>query len=184
MQLRISYVKSISTNKTIRNVLTSTIDSLVYQGQVNGFTILKIKSIPPISCYTFSMKKLLLISTLLFSTLMFSTPSYGEWTKVVENVNGNIFYLDFERIRKVDGYVYWWDLLDRLKPTKRGIWSSKGYYQGDCKLFRLKILNDSYYKTPMGAGTPFKSSNVPETNWRYPSPNSSIEQVLKTVCGQ
>jgi len=47
------------------------------------------------------MKKLLLISTLLFSTLMFSTPSYGEWTKVSENVEGNSFYVDFERIKKL-----------------------------------------------------------------------------------
>jgi hypothetical protein len=65
------------------------------------------------------MKKLLLIFTLLFSTLMFSTPSYGEWTKVTSSGNGaNTTYVDFERIRKHGGYVYWWDLLDRLKPTK------------------------------------------------------------------
>ena len=54
------------------------------------------------------MKKLLLIFTLLFSTLMFSTPSYGEWTKVISNKSGDTYYVDFERIRKHGGYVYFW----------------------------------------------------------------------------
>ena len=34
-QLRMSYVKSISQNKTTSNVLIVTIDLLIYQGQVN-----------------------------------------------------------------------------------------------------------------------------------------------------
>jgi hypothetical protein len=50
---------------------------------------------------------------------MFSTPSYGEWTMLGRNVSRSTFYIDFERIRKHDGYVYWWDLTDRLKPSKR-----------------------------------------------------------------
>jgi len=38
---------------------------------------------------------------------------------VTSSGNGaNTTYVDFERIRKHGGYVYWWDLLDRLKPTK------------------------------------------------------------------
>ncbi|MDP7557459.1 MAG: hypothetical protein QF687_06205, partial [Nitrospinaceae bacterium] len=64
------------------------------------------------------MKKLLLIFTLLFSTLLFSTPSYSEWTKVGENMSGDTYYVDFERIRKHGGYVYYWSLGDYLKPTK------------------------------------------------------------------
>lgn len=129
------------------------------------------------------MKNLLLIFTLLVSTLMFSTPSYGEWTKLFKTVNGNIFYVDFERIRKHDGYIYYWLLQDYLKPTKFGDLSATFYQQGDCKLFRNKILTDSYYKNPMGAGTS-STSNKPEKNWTYPSPNSLNEIILKSVCGQ
>ena len=47
------------------------------------------------------MKKLTLIFTLLVSTVMFSSPSYSEWTKVNEDVKGNSFYVDFERIKKL-----------------------------------------------------------------------------------
>ena len=129
------------------------------------------------------MKKLLLIFTLLFSTLMFSTPSYAEWTEVSKNVSGTTFYVDFERIRKHDGYVYWWELGDYLRPTPEGILSGKIYKQGDCKLFRLKRLSGSFHKEPMGRGTG-DSPPIPESmkDWKYPPPNSTIEIVLKTVC--
>ena len=65
------------------------------------------------------MKKLTLIFTLLVSTVMFSSPSYSEWTNVGESVeNGTTFYVDFERIRKHGGYVYFLWLSDYLKPDK------------------------------------------------------------------
>ena len=65
------------------------------------------------------MTKLIAIATLLF-TLLLSAPSYAKWTKVGESVTGSTFYVDFERIRKHDGYVYFWRLHGRLKPTKYG----------------------------------------------------------------
>jgi hypothetical protein len=113
---------------------------------------------------------------------MFSTPSYGEWTKLTENVNGNQFYVDFERIRKHDGYVYFWSLGDYLKPLS-GVSSYIRYYQGDCKLFRHKSLSFSSYKEPMGGGTG-KFDNNPSNNWSYPIPNSVVEVILKTVCSR
>ena len=131
------------------------------------------------------MKKLLLIFTLLFSTLMFSTPSYGEWTKVSDNVGGDSYYVDFERIRKHGGYVYWWQLTDYLKPTKPGDLSSRIYGQGDCKLFRYKWLSASFFKEPMGKGTSDSVELSPKDKvWRYPIPDSSTETVLKRVCNQ
>ena len=77
------------------------------------------------------MKKLTLIFTLSFSILMFSSPSYSEWTKIGKSVIGNTFYVDFEGIRKHDGFVYWWVLIDYLKPNEYGKLSGKRYHQGD-----------------------------------------------------
>ena len=132
------------------------------------------------------MKKLLLIFTLLCSTLMFSTPSHGEWTKVSESVEGNTFYVDFDRIRKHDGYVYYWELLDYLKPTEGvGDLSDKLYKQVDCKLFRYKWLSASFFKEPMGKGTSDSIEISPKNKvWKYPIPDSSTERVLKRVCSQ
>jgi hypothetical protein len=130
------------------------------------------------------MKNLLLIFTLLFSTVFFSSPSYAKWTMMGENT-GITFYVDFERVRKVDGFVYYWTLINYLKPTKQGHLSDKTYHQGDCKLFRYKILSGSFHKEPMGSGTG-NTPPIPEKHkdWKYPSPGSMIESVLKSVCSR
>ena len=136
------------------------------------------------------MKKLTLIFTLLLSTVMFSSPSYAEyfsspsdveWTKVNKDADGNTNYVDFKRIKKNDGYVYWWILSDILKPTLQGHLSSRTYNQGDCKLFRVKYLSWIFYIKPMGVGT--GSSGGPKNpQWDYPDPNSVMGNILKTVC--
>jgi hypothetical protein len=127
------------------------------------------------------MKKLTLLTVLVLTVL--STPVFADWTKVDKKVNGNTFYVDFERIRKHGGYVYWWVLLDRLKPSKSGYLSSMDYNQGDCKLFWYKWLSSSFHKEPMGGGTGDTKEPVKQSQgWRYPPPNSASEEVLKRVC--
>jgi hypothetical protein len=128
------------------------------------------------------MKKLTLLTVLIFS-LMFSSTSFADWTKVSENVIGGNFYIDFERIGKHGGYVYFWYLRDGLKPDEDGTLSAKMYNQGDCKLFRYKRLSFSFYKEPMGGGTGDVSEPVKEVQgWMYPLPNSVDEIMLKSVC--
>ena len=115
---------------------------------------------------------------------MFSSPSYAKWTKVSEGVkSGNTFYVDYDRIRKHDGYVYYWVLNDYLKPTKYGILSGKKYNQGDCNLFRSKSLSSVVHKQPMGRGW-WRTSPQIKPEWEYPSPNSSREFILKKVCSR
>ena len=126
------------------------------------------------------MKQVITVFTLVF-TVMFSSTSYADWTKVGENVVKTVFYVDFDRIRKHGGYVYWWDLGDYLKPTSQGHLSSKTYNQGDCKLFRSRSLTGIFYKEPMGGGTS-QSDNTPDKEWTYPHPNSSGEITLKKIC--
>ncbi len=93
------------------------------------------------------------------------------------------YYVDFETIRKVDGHVYFWTLVDYLKPQKNGYLSVKLYRQGDCKLFRFKYLSFSTHKEPMGRGSS-DVINPKNTEWAYPPPNSSIEIILKSVCSR
>ena len=129
------------------------------------------------------MKSLNILIALIFFG-MFSSSSYAGWKTMDETVNGDILYVDFERIQKNDGYVYFWYLSDYLKPDKYGQFSDKMYIQGDCKLFRYKVLSDSFYKKPMGRGDILSGSNVPDKEWRYPSLNSMNEVILKTVCSR
>ena len=126
------------------------------------------------------LKLLLTIFTLVF-TVMFSSASFAEWTKVRESAE-DIYYVDFESIKKIDGYAYFWTLRNGLKPTKWGEISSKIYRQVDCKLLRYKVMRDSYYKEPMGEGMPSESSNEPDKDWTDNVPNSPAEIILKSVC--
>ena len=128
------------------------------------------------------MRKLtLLLTTLIFSVMFSPSTSFAGWTEVGENVSGSTYYVDFERIRKDDGYVYYWYLGDYLKPNEYGNFSAKVYIQGDRKKFRYKSLSDSFHKEPMGRGDS-ETNNTPDKEWRYPSPDSSIETILKSVC--
>ena len=88
------------------------------------------------------MKTLTILLTLTF-TVMFSSPSFADWKKVSESVDGDTFYVDFERIRKHGGYVYWWYLTDYMKPTQPEHLYSKVYDQGHYKSFRRNGLSYS-----------------------------------------
>ena len=128
------------------------------------------------------MKKLILIWTLSFSILMFSSPSYAEWTEVGENVRGDIFYVDFERVRKRGEFFYYWDLGDYQIPTGdfKNL-SVVNYNQVDCELMRRKNLTQTQYKGKMGTGA-MRTNNTPDENWTYPPPDSLMEIILKKVC--
>ena len=127
------------------------------------------------------IKKITLGITLLFSTLMFASPAYADWESIGVSVDGNTIYVDFDRIRKNGSYVYWWELTDYPKPNKYGYLSISAYQQGDCEVFRHKVLSFLFDKQPMGEGSGelYSPSNPV---WIYPSPNSAAETILKGVC--
>ena len=128
------------------------------------------------------MKTLLTIFTLVF-TVMFSSTSFAEWRKLGVTPGGETIYVDFERIRKHDGYVYFWQLIDYLKPNEFGKLSGKLYKQGDCNLFRFKGLSFVFHKQPKGRDTG-DTYNPKTQEWIYPSPDSMNEHILKIVCSQ
>ena len=102
---------------------------------------------------------------------------------MVKTVGGNSLYLDFERIRKHDGYVFFWLLKDLPKPNKYGSISVLDYDKADCRLFRYKNIVQHQRSESMGAGTG-QTFDTEDINWRYPIPGSGSEVILKSVCGQ
>jgi hypothetical protein len=132
------------------------------------------------------MKTLLTIFTLVF-TLMFSSTSFAGWTQVTEGLgdtySGDIYYVDFERIRKHGGSVYWWQLSDLIKPDEDGYFSYKAYHQGDYISFRVKHLSVSFHKKKMGRA-PGEVFNPKNPEWIYPTPNSVDEVTLNAVCSR
>ena len=98
-------------------------------------------------------------------------------------MKGNIYYVDFERLKKHNGFIYYWSLIDLLKPDKWGDVSYIFYHQGDCTLFRQMELTSSGHNQPMGAGT-ISSATHKNPKWTYPLPNSVAETKLKSVCSR
>ena len=127
------------------------------------------------------IKKITLGITLFFSTLMIASPAYADWEKVIKDIDGSTFYVDFDRMRTNGGYVYYWTLYDLLKPDESRDLSYKVYRQGDCRMFRHKALSYISYKQPMGEGSG-DTFSPPNPEWRYPTPNSVTDKILKRVC--
>lgn len=128
------------------------------------------------------MKNIFIISFFLSLSLMFTYKCFAEWTKVGRNVNGTIFYVDFEKIKKDSEFVYYWRMADYSKRTKLGDLSSIVYFKLDCKLFRYKYLSDFYYTQPKGQGKLSHSSNIPDKKWSYDPPNSLGRNTAEIVC--
>ena len=138
------------------------------------------------------MKSLLLIISLLVSTVMSSSNSLSgltkvdedddiRWTRVGESEDEDTYYVDYGSITEHSGFVYYWTLIDYLKPDKDGTLSHKTYNKGDCKLSQFKFLSFSSHKEPKGGGTG-EAVTLQNPKWVYPSPKSQNEGVLKIVC--
>ena len=61
------------------------------------------------------MKKFLII-TIIF--IFQSFPSLGEWKEIGGTINDDVFYIDFDKIRKIDGYIHHWTLINYSKIYK------------------------------------------------------------------
>ena len=129
------------------------------------------------------MKKLLL---LLFS-LTLSFNSYGEWTKVNMDVDSSSYYIDFATVKKIDGYVVWWEMRDKVEPDVDGYMSVMAYIKGDCESTRTKFLSVLAYEGSMGEGDGLDISggifSLEEMlGWRYPPPTRVDYDNLNIVC--
>ena len=120
---------------------------------------------------------------LIIFTLVFSPTSFADWTMVSKSETGRIYYVDLERIRKVDGFIYFWQMSDYLIKDKFGDLSNKVYIKADCELFRYQKLKYHWHKRPMARGDA-EVDDPSDKSWQYPSPDSNIESVLITVCSQ
>ena len=126
------------------------------------------------------MKYLLMLSTLSLS-LMFSAGSWAEWTGVAQGVGGYPkLYVDFKRIQKNDGLVYYWELQNLLEPTPNGTLSFLGYYKGDCKIGKRMMVSMTSYKLQMGEGDGRTWS--PKPQWDFLQPKSSAKMTQQAVC--
>lgn len=129
------------------------------------------------------MRKLFALPLLMVSLIFATSPAHAEWKKVSENLSGDVFYIDFERIREHSGSVFYWEMGDYLKPNEAGTLSYRIYHEGDCQRFRYRMLSTSWHEMPMaeGPGDVSKPSGV-YADWQYPTPESVGEASLQAAC--
>ena len=73
------------------------------------------------------LKKLLGIVVL---GLLWCNVGVAEWYKIGQTDQAT-FYLDVDRIRSDNNYVYYWDMVDLNKRSEQGILSVQRYIKGD-----------------------------------------------------
>jgi len=126
------------------------------------------------------MKKITILLVIIF-TFLFSTTSWGDWEPVSKTLGGVIFYYDKDRVRKSGKYLYFWELIDYIKPDKWGDLSTTTYVQLDCSIFRFKNLKHQFYNKSMGEGK-MTGEWTPKDKWEYPQPNTTGEGLYKKIC--
>ena len=127
------------------------------------------------------MKKFKMIAAALASTVALATPVFAEWTKVDKDVDGDTYYIDFDTIKENDGYVYYWEMTDMLKPFENGTLSGKFLKEVDCDIPRkFRNLSVVFYNQPMAGGN--GDSYNPPNEWKYPSPNTVAEGMANAAC--
>lgn len=129
------------------------------------------------------MKKLFLMFILVLSKVICASPSQADWKRITKGSNGHVFYINTLSIEEKEGKVYFWQLIDYLKPDEYGDLSAQIYIESDCVNLRLRWINFSYHKAPMGIDNTIKKKpNKDLSRWQVPSPYSASKAVLDFVC--
>ena len=128
------------------------------------------------------MKKLTILLVIIF-TFLFSTTCWGDWSFVSINSDGDKFYYEKEGVKKSGKFLYFWLLLDTIKPTENGDLSYTAYIQLHCIIMRNKMLKLHSYNKSMGKGE-ITSSTTPEDEWEYPPPGTTFNIAFNEICGE
>ena len=111
---------------------------------------------------------------------MLSFSSYAGWTKLIEDGDGDSYYIDFDTIEEKNGHVYWWQMRDYLKPSK-GNKIVKTLTKGDCAISRSSGVSYIFYKPPMIGGEKDLFSPI-KPEWDYLVSGSVAKKLLDVSC--
>lgn len=119
---------------------------------------------------------------LVFSVLFFlHNPAAADWVKLSETKRGKSFFVESNEISVQGDSRVVVELIDNKKPDRDGDRSVRVVREYDCKGLRYKVINASYYKSPMAEGEP--SMSVEGTmGWTGIDPDTPARSVLDYVC--
>ena len=129
------------------------------------------------------MNKIFILTTLVFFKITFISAVQVHWQKITIGSNGYVFYINLLNIKEIQNKVYFWQLIDYLRPDEYGDMSAKIYIESDCINLKYKWLSFSYHKESMAKDIAIQ--NKPSKNlshWQTASPSSTSASVLEYVC--
>ena len=107
------------------------------------------------------------MKVILFTTLLlFSINGFAfKWKKVVENSLGTTYYVDIDNIKKHNGLVYYWSLVDLLEPIRGNSgdsYSNISKWKVDCGEEKETSVSITFYSQSMGKGRILYEENHPK----------------------
>ena len=90
----------------------------------------------------------------------------------------NISYLCAQK--KIGNNIFYFNLMDYIKPTNQGDLSAKNYFEVNCLDLSYRYIKDFYYKEPMGNGEYTIFDEIGE--WEITTQGSIGDKVRKFVC--
>ena len=104
-----------------------------------------------------------------------------DWYKYDEIENYGDIYVDNDSFRRVEKYLYHWELRNLFEPEK-GVLSIKAYTKLDCESLSFRILKIEIYDSHFGKGKLLDSFNPEEQGERYRPPRSTDLGMYRVWC--
>ncbi len=108
--------------------------------------------------------------------------AHAEWTRVTKSERGDDYYLNVKHIKKHKGKIYFWLMVDFLKPGPNTLMSTLSYHEAECSAFRIRILRVASFNGPKGKGKTLNSFNAPKEELQYTPLGSPFRAVLNKAC--
>ena len=124
--------------------------------------------------------KILIISIFLYIFSVANCFADYNWKKIGNNIDGDVSYVDLSSIKKVGNNIFYFNLMDYIKPTNQGDLSAKNYFEVNCLDLSFRYIKDFYYKEPMGNGEYTTFDEIGE--WKNNTKGSIGEDAREFVC--
>ena len=124
--------------------------------------------------------KILIVSILLYIFSVANCFADYNWKKIGSNIDGDVSYVDLSSIKKVGNNIFYFNLMDYIKPTNQGDLSAKNYFEVNCLDLSYRYIKDFYYKEPMGNGEHQVFDEIGD--WKNNDKGSIGEDARKFAC--
>ena len=120
---------------------------------------------------------------LLALVMLFASPAWAGWVYLSKDVKGNVFYLDFETLRKDGNLRRIWQMVELADGDKLKWVSTRYRNEYDCKNETRRMLSfASFSQKNLSGETLFE--NTKPTDAEDIAPGSIDWTTLKLVCSK